>query len=116
MESSLSLFRMHWDHEPGQACYRYGVPPSGGPDRLKPGLQTGGSWRAPTPFGRALDHEPTLPPPRRGTEQDAGECLLPSREGRGWVGCWKGVLIPAKELVSNQSSPGLLIPVGLERQ
>src|SRR5207247_9952967 len=27
------------------SCHRYGVPPSGGPDRLKPGLQTGGSWR-----------------------------------------------------------------------
>src|SRR3989442_146638 len=28
------------------SCHRYGVPPSGGPDRLKPGLQTGGSWKA----------------------------------------------------------------------
>src|SRR5437667_9990515 len=30
------------------SCHRYGVPPSGGPDRLKPELQTGGSWRAPS--------------------------------------------------------------------
>src|SRR5438045_856477 len=28
----------------------FGVPPSGGPDRLKPGHQTVGSWRALTPF------------------------------------------------------------------
>jgi hypothetical protein len=27
---------------------RYGVPPLGGPGRLKPELQTGGPWRAPT--------------------------------------------------------------------
>src|SRR6266540_438184 len=27
-------------------CHRYGVPPSGGPDRLKPGLQTGSSCKA----------------------------------------------------------------------
>src|SRR2546427_6347604 len=35
---------------PSGSCHRYGVPPSGGPDRLKPGLQTGGSWKAPTVF------------------------------------------------------------------
>src|SRR5439155_9867657 len=29
---------------PSGSCHRYGVPPSGGPDRLKPGLQTGASW------------------------------------------------------------------------
>src|SRR2546426_8456869 len=32
---------------PSGSCHRYGVPPSGGPDRLKPGLQTGGSWKGP---------------------------------------------------------------------
>ena len=37
---------MDWDHEPSVSCRRYGVPPSGGPDRLKPELQTGGSWKA----------------------------------------------------------------------
>jgi len=32
----------------------FGVPPSGGPDRLKPGHQTVGSWRARTPVCRAM--------------------------------------------------------------
>ena len=29
-------------------CHSFGVPPSGGPDRLKPGLRTAGSWRGRT--------------------------------------------------------------------
>ena len=51
MESPLSFFRMHWDHEPVRGeRHLFGVPPSGGSDRLKPGLRTVGSWRAPFRF------------------------------------------------------------------
>src|SRR6058998_1222389 len=43
LESPFGLPTVHWDHEPvlGRVI-GYGVPPSGGPDRLKPGHQTGG--------------------------------------------------------------------------
>src|SRR6266545_6496331 len=46
-----------------EMCHRYGVPPSGGPDRLKPGLQTGGSWKAPTTLMPCI-----------GTMNPAGSC------------------------------------------
>src|SRR5213596_2538400 len=46
MESLLSFVRMHWDHEPARGRHLFGVPPSGGPDRLKPGLRTVGSCKA----------------------------------------------------------------------
>src|SRR5205823_2761750 len=46
---------------PSGSSGRFGVPPSGGPDRLKPGLQTFGSWRAPFRFFRMhWDHEPKM--------------------------------------------------------
>ena len=38
------FFGAHWDLS--GSSKRYGVPPSGGPDRLKPGLQTRDSWSA----------------------------------------------------------------------
>jgi len=45
METSLSLRACVGTMNLCGPCQRYGVPPSGGPDRLKPGHQTVGSWR-----------------------------------------------------------------------
>src|SRR2546427_11280392 len=67
---------------PSGSCHRYGVPPSGGPDRLKPGLQTGGSWKTPTTFVPCIGTlNPPLTPPRRGTVRTRRNAYSPL--GRG---------------------------------
>jgi len=50
MESLLSFFECIGTLNLAVGRNLFGVPPSGGPDRLKPGHQTVGSWKAPTTF------------------------------------------------------------------
>src|SRR2546427_7935535 len=78
------FLRMDWDHEPSGSCHRYGVPPSGGPDRLKPELQTGGSWKASGPFLPCTGTmNPPLTSPKRGTERMQRNACSPLGMCRG---------------------------------
>src|SRR5262245_44122754 len=58
MESPHGFDTVHWDQEPVGGTPSFGVPPSGGTDRLKPGHQTGGSWSGHVFLNVQWDHEP----------------------------------------------------------
>ena len=70
--------RMHWAMNLSGSWHQYGVPPSGGPDRLKPGHQTGGPWRALSgDFGARL-----YEPQRVATAPSPASHRPPLRDGR----------------------------------
>jgi len=86
----------------------FGVPPSGGPDRLKPGHQTVGSWKAFFRFFRMhWDHEPTPAPPRKGAGRRGP--LLGGVRGRFVaVGQWKAFFrVCARIGTMNRSGPNV---------
>src|SRR6266446_6930102 len=90
MESPHDFDAVHWDHEPGPGGRNlFGVPPSGGPNRLKPGLRTVGSWKAPTRFfarigtmNRSVGRNLFGVPPSGGPDRP--------KPGLQTVGSWRG--------------------------
>src|SRR5438876_8776040 len=96
MESLLSLWRMHWDHEPWKApasrthSKRFAKSQALGHCAAAFGVR-GACSRLRTRFMESLhglmtahwDHEPTPNPSQEGNFRAADECLLPSWEGSG---------------------------------